>query len=124
MLLDVEWTTDETSGDSLPEYKWLSAKTHTDKTGIPPSQWVAFQCLMGDATDGIKGAPGIGEKGAADIVKMFGTVEAAIAAAKTGDERLKPRQRESLIAFEPKAEVTRKLVTLVDSLEVPTTTRI
>lgn len=124
MLLDVEWRTDDTTGESLPEYKWLSAASHTEKTGIPPGQWVEFQMLMGDATDGIKGAPGVGEKGAADIIKLFGTVEAAIAGAKVDDERLKPRQRASLIAFEPKAEVTRKLVTLRTDLPVPTTTKI
>lgn len=124
MLLDVEWTTDETSGDTLPEYKWLSAKQHTEATGIPPERWVEFQTLMGDATDGIKGAIGIGEKGAADLVKMFGTVEAAIQAAKDGDERIREVKRKSLIDFEAKLEVTRKLVTLRTDLEVASQTRI
>ena len=124
MLLDVEWTTDETTGDSLPDYKWLSSKQHTESTGIPPSQWAEYQAIMGDATDGIKGAAGIGEKGAADLVKLFGTVEGAIAAAKSDDERIKASKRKSLIEFEEKLEVTRKLVTLVTSLGIPRSTRI
>ncbi len=124
MLLDVEWSEDESTGESLPDYKWLSAKQHTEKTGIAPDKWVEYQTIMGDATDGIKGAVGIGEKGAADLVKEFGTVEMAIAAAKAVDTRIKPAKRQALIEFEAKLEVTRKLVTLVDSLTIPESTRI
>lgn len=138
MLLDVEWTSDETSGDSLPDYKWLSWKQHWTQTGglfaqdgepvtgtgITPAQWIEYQTIMGDNTDGIKGAIGIGEKGAGDIVKHFGTVENAIAAAKADDPHLKPKQCQALIDFEPKLEVTRKLVTLRTDLDIPSTTRI
>ncbi len=124
MLLDVEWSEDESTGESLPEYKWLSASQHSLKTGIAPEDWVEYQTIMGDATDGIKGVIGIGEKGAADLVKMFGTVEGAIAAARADDERIKPAKRKALIEFEAKLEVTRKLVMLVDSLTIPESTRI
>lgn len=124
MLLDIEWVKDETSGDMLPGYKWISAKQHTEATGIPPSQWTQYQAIMGDSADGIKGAPGIGAKGAADLIKMFGTVSAAIQAAKDKDERIKDKQRAALLEFEAKSEVTLQLVTLIDSLEVPTATRI
>ncbi len=124
MLLDVEWREDESTGESLPEYKWLSAKQHTEKTGIAPEKWIEYQCLAGDPTDGIKGVIGVGEKGAADLVKEFGTVEMAIAAAKAVDTRIKPAKRQALIEFEAKLAVTRQLVTLVDSLTIPESTRI
>lgn len=124
MLLDVDWIEDETSGEHLPEYKWLSAKSHTEQTGIRPEQWPDYQCLMGDNVDGIKGANGIGEKGAADLIKEFGTVEAAIEAAKNDDERIKPAKRKALIEFEDKLAVTRQLVTLRNDLVVPRNTRV
>jgi 5'-3' exonuclease len=132
MLLDVEWLPDETSGDMLPDYKWLSGKQHTEKTGIPPARWIEFQCLMGDSTDGITGAKGIGEKGAADLVKEFGTCENAIADAKaalagfvpTKSKPKVPARVQALVDFEPKLEVTRKLVALRTDLEIPSTTRI
>ncbi len=124
MLLDVAWSEDPTSGEMLPDYKWLSARQHTEKTGIPPDKWVEYQIIMGDATDGIKGAVGIGEKGAADLVKEFGSVAAAIQAAKDADPRIKPKQQKALIEFEPKHEITRRLVTLVTDLPLPTTTKI
>jgi len=124
MLLDVEWKQDETSGDHLPEYKWLSAKQHLEQTGIPVGAWTDYQCIMGDNTDGIKGVVGIGEKGAADLIKEFGTLSAAIHAAHNEDDRIKPKKREALIEFKAKMDVTRKLVTLVDTLEIPSTTRL
>lgn len=123
MLLDVEWGEDET-GNPVPEYKWLSAKAHTEATGIPPSQWIEYQSLMGDNTDGISGAVGIGEKGAADLIREFGTIEAAIAAAKDEDPRIKPAKRKSLIEFEDKLATTRQLVTLRTDLTLPENTKI
>lgn len=124
ILLDVEWTDDETSGDMMPEYKWLSAKQHTEATGIRPDQWAEFQTIMGDTVDKVKGVPGIGEKGAADLIKAFGTVEAAIQAAKDADERIKASKRAALIEFEPKLTVTRQLVTLRTDLPLPSATRV
>ena len=123
ILLDVEWTEDETSGAMLPDYKWLSAKQHTEATGIRPDQWTEFQAIMGDNVDGIKGAIGIGEKGAADLVKEFGDVKAAIEAAKADDERIKPKKRQALREFEPKLEITRQLVALRTDLQIPSSTR-
>lgn len=129
ILLDVEWTEDETSGEALPDYKWLTAKTHTEATGIRPDQWTDLQILVGDAVDGIKGARSIGETGATSLIKTFETANAAIQAAKDEDERLLSMKRgkimaQSLLDFEAKLEVTRQLVTLRTDCEVPMTTRI
>jgi len=124
ILLDVTWTQDETSGDLLPEYKWLSAKQHTESTGIRPEQWTAYQAIMGDNCDGIKGAVGIGEKGAADLIKVFGSVDGAIIAAKADDERIKPKKRVAIIEFENKKDVTLQLVTLKTDLQLPGSTRL
>jgi 5'-3' exonuclease len=132
MLIDVTWTEDETSGDLIPEYHWYTEKPHSriacknllDDTGLTPEQHIEFQIIMGDSTDGIKGVVGIGEKGAADLVKEFGTVAAIIQAAKDEDERITKKKREALIEFEAKHEITRKLVTLRTDLPIPTTTKI
>ena len=124
ILLDVTWIQDETSGDHLPEYKWLSAKQHTEATGIRPDQWTAYQAIMGDNCDGIKGAAGIGEKGAADLIKAFGSVEGAIEAAKADDDRIKPKKCAALIEFEDKKDITLQLVTLKTDLQLPASTRL
>jgi 5'-3' exonuclease len=124
ILLDVDWNEDPTSGEMIPSYQWITAKQHTDATGIRPGQWPDYQAIMGDNVDGIKGVSGIGEKGAADLIREFGTVEGAIQAAKDGDERIKPKKREALIEFEQRLDITRQLVTLKRNLPVPSNTRI
>jgi DNA polymerase-1 len=124
ILLDVAWNEDESTGEMTPDYKWLSAKQLHDETGLTPEQWPEYQTICGDSVDGVKGAPGIGTKGAADMMKEFGTLEAIMEAAKAGDERIKQKKREALIEFEPKLETTRQLVTLKTDLTLPTATRI
>ncbi len=119
MLLHVEWNEDPTTGDMIPDYKWLSAKQHTDSTGLTPQQWPDYQAIWGDTVDGIKGAPGIGEKGAKDLLIEFGTVKAAIEAAREDDERIKPKKRESLLTLAEELSVVRQLVTLRTDINVP-----
>jgi len=132
MLTDIGWIEDPTSGQQLPDYKWLSAKKHTEGVtysgarveGIPPEKWTEFQTLAGDSVDGVSGVSGIGGKGAADLIKQYGTVEAVIEAAKAGDESIREKKRTAIIEFEPKLGITRQLVTLVDDLIVPGSTRL
>lgn len=124
ILLDVKWQEDETSGDQVPEYKWLSAKQHGEETGISPDRWPSYQAIAGDSVDGIKGVSGVGTKGAVDLIQQFGSVAATIQAAKDDDERIKQKKRQALIEFEPLADITRQLVTLRTDLELPTNTRI
>ena len=47
--------------------------------GVPPALVPDFIALRGDPSDGIPGAPGIGEKTAADLLQRHGSLEAAIA---------------------------------------------
>jgi DNA polymerase-1 len=48
--------------------------------GIEPALVPDFIALRGDPSDGLPGAPGIGEKTAAEILRRHGSLEAAIAA--------------------------------------------
>ena len=72
---------------------WLNEAGVKAKYGVRPDQIVDWLGLMGDAVDGIPGAPGIGEKGAASLLAEFGTIENALA----GWEQVKKKTyRESL----------------------------
>jgi 5'-3' exonuclease len=71
--------------------------------GVPPELVPDFIALRGDPSDGIPGAKGIGEKGAADLLKRHGSLEAALDGAI---RETKPRvrtaltsQREELLRF-------------------------
>jgi DNA polymerase-1 len=46
--------------------------------GVPPERVADLLALKGDAVDNIPGAPGIGDKGARDLIQQFGSVEAAL----------------------------------------------
>jgi DNA polymerase-1 len=53
--------------------------------GVPPALVPDFIALRGDPSDGLPGAPGIGAKTAADLLRRHGSLEAAIEHA--GEER-------------------------------------
>jgi 5'-3' exonuclease len=61
--------------------------------GIPAALVPDFIALRGDPSDGLPGAPGIGEKTAADLLRRHGSLEAVIAAA----EQERPRIAASLL---------------------------
>ena len=62
--------------------------------GVPPDRVVDVMALRGDTIDNIPGAPGIGDKGSVELIKRFGTVEAALDRAA---EVEKKTYRESLL---------------------------
>src|SRR5262249_8408921 len=54
------------------------ARTVTEKFGVPPDRAVDVLGLVGDSVDNIPGVPGIGEKGARDLINEFGSLESAL----------------------------------------------
>jgi DNA polymerase-1 len=62
--------------------------------GVPPNRVVDVMALRGDSVDNIPGAPGIGDKGSVELIKRFGSVEAALDHAA---EVEKKTYRESLL---------------------------
>ena len=55
------------------------------KYGILPSQYADFATMRGDASDGLPGVKGIGEKTAATLLQTHGDLDAIRAAAAAGD---------------------------------------
>jgi 5'-3' exonuclease len=58
---------------------WVSGKY-----GIPGRGYAAFAALRGDPSDGLPGVPGVGDKTAAALVRVFGSVDAMVAALDQG----------------------------------------
>src|SRR6185295_7156669 len=58
---------------------WFDAEGVKEKFGVTPSQVVDVLALMGDSIDNIKGVPGIGEKGARDLIATYGNLEELLA---------------------------------------------
>lgn len=86
------------------------------KFGVRPDQVVDVQALMGDSTDNVPGVPGIGAKGAAQLINEYGTLEKVLDAA----EGMKAsKRRQNLIEFADAARMSRKLVLLADDVPLP-----
>ena len=75
------------------EGTWYDAEGVKEKFGVAPEQVVDVLALMGDSIDNIKGVPGIGEKGARDLIATYGDLETLLAHA---GEVANKRQREGL----------------------------
>ncbi len=57
------------------ETKIFTPESFTEAYGFAPSLLIDAKAIMGDSSDNIPGVPGIGEKGAYNLVKEFGTLE-------------------------------------------------
>ena len=57
------------------------AEVH-ERYGVEPAQVVDFIALRGDPSDRLPGAPGVGPKKAADLLRQYGSLEEAIAAGR------------------------------------------
>ena len=53
-----------------------------ERYGVEPAQVVDFIALRGDPSDRLPGAPGVGPKKAADLLRQYGSLEEAIAAGR------------------------------------------
>lgn len=86
------------------------------KFGVSPDKVVDVQALMGDSTDNVPGVPGIGPKGASQLINEYGSLEAVLEAAPS----MKPsKRRQNLIDHAEAARISRQLVLLADQVEVP-----
>ncbi|HAF15531.1 MAG TPA: DNA polymerase I [Blastocatellia bacterium] len=77
----------------VPPIEWCDEAWVEKKFGVPADKIVDLLGLMGDSIDNIPGAPGIGSKGAVQIITEFGSIEEAL---KRWEEVKHKTYRESL----------------------------
>lgn len=104
-----------------------------EKFGVAPSQMVDWLALAGDSGDGYPGCPGIGAKGAAEILCEVGSLSAILRETSEGivltSAKLKPKHLEKLRAGASEVLLSRQLAKLrfdaplelssVDELRLP-----
>jgi DNA polymerase-1 len=64
--------------EPVPPIEWCDEAWVANKFGVTADKLVDLLGLMGDSIDNIPGAPGIGSKGAVQIIQQFGSIEAAL----------------------------------------------
>jgi DNA polymerase-1 len=75
---------------------------------------VDVQALAGDSSDNVPGVPGIGEKTAKALIDEYGDIETLLASL----DQLKGKRRENLENFAEQARLSKRLVTLIDDLDL------
>ena len=88
---------------------WYDADGVKAKFGVNPDQVIDVLALMGDAVDNVKGVPGIGEKGARELITTFGSLDALL---KQSEDVDKTRYRNALAQYPEDAKISRELVTI------------
>lgn len=64
--------------EPVPPIEWCDEAWVEKKFGVPAEKVVDLLGLMGDSIDNIPGAPGVGSKGAVQIIQQFGSIENAL----------------------------------------------
>ena len=98
------------------EGAWYDEDGVLQKFGVKPSQVCDVLALMGDSIDNVKGVPGIGEKGARDLIATYGSLESLLGHA---EEVKQKKYREGLLTYADQARQSRELVTIHTELDVP-----
>jgi len=92
------------------ETKNFTPETFFDEYGFPPAKIVDLKALMGDASDNIKGVPGIGEKTAGELLRNFGSLDKIYEKFAASD--LSPSVKKKLGAGEQSARFSFELATI------------
>jgi len=88
--------------EPVPPIEWCDEAWVLKKFGVPANKLVDLLGLMGDSIDNIPGAPGVGPKGAVQIIQDYGSIDNAL---EHWEEIKNKRYRESL---RDNAELIRK----------------
>ncbi len=83
--------------------------------GVPPDRIVDLLALIGDTIDNIPGVPGIGDKGAPQLIREFGSLEALL---ERSAEVKRKNYREGLEQNREQALLSKELATIRTDLPV------
>lgn len=87
-----------------------------DKFGVAPDKVGDVLALMGDSSDNIPGAPGIGPKTAAELINTYGDLETLL---QRAGEIKQPKRRESIVSNIDIIRLSRRLVALDEHVPLP-----
>lgn len=93
--------------------EWVDPSNASERLGVPPEQVADYLALIGDASDNVPGAPGIGPKTAIDLLQRHGSLDALFAQAATLPGK---RAREALTEHADLIRLSKTLVTIQTDL--------
>ncbi|MDR0631190.1 MAG: hypothetical protein LBF66_01295 [Holosporales bacterium] len=94
---------------------FISSEHIHEKFGVPADKVTDVQALAGDPTDGVFGAPGVGIKTAAGLIKQFGSLDVLLHNVFAIPSK---RQRDIIARNVDNIRIAKQLVTLRDDVDV------
>ncbi|MFE7412851.1 5'-3' exonuclease [Streptomyces laurentii] len=89
------------------------------KYGVRADQYADFAALRGDASDGLPGVKGIGEKTAAQLITEYGDLAGVRAAAADRTSRLTPAKRRGVVEAAEYLDVAPTVVRVARDVPLP-----
>ena len=80
-----------------------------ERTGVKPTDYVAYASMRGDKSDNLPGVPGVGEKTAAKLINKYGGIDGIYAAV----EEQTPKLKQNLSENEEQVRLNLELMELV-----------
>lgn len=102
------------SAHELVDRAWIASRYE-----IPGDRYGLFAMIRGDASDGLPGIRGIGEKGAALIANRFSSMAEVISAAQSGDDKLPANLAKKLVEDIGYAQIATELVSCARDVRLP-----
>lgn len=85
-----------------------------ERYGLKPEQLIDLKALRGDSSDNIKGVKGIGEKGATELIKKFGSLDNLYK--KISNSDIKEKTKQLLLDQKKQAYESQDLVTIIKNV--------
>jgi len=103
----------------VAKFEVIDEAAVTARYQIPGRAYAAFATLRGDPSDGLPGVSGVGEKTAAALVRVFGSVEAMLTALDAGHGGFPMGTRPKLAAARDYLEAAIPVVRVADDAPTP-----
>ena len=102
-------------GSSNVDEEWVGPQNASERLGVPPERVRDYLALIGDSSDNIPGAKGIGPKTAVKLIDQYGGVDEILEHAEKVSGK---RAREALQEYHDEIVLSKKLVTIMKDLPV------
>jgi 5'-3' exonuclease len=107
------------TGRGMSKLEILTDATLTAKYGVTPAQYADFAAMRGDASDGLPGVAGVGEKTAVTLLSAYGSLDGIIAAAADPESGMAKPMRSKIAAAADYLKVAPAVVKVVRDLDLP-----
>jgi 5'-3' exonuclease len=106
------------TGRGMSKLEILTDATLQAKYGVTPSQYADFAAMRGDASDGLPGVAGVGEKTAVTLLSAYGNLDGIIAAAADPSSSMAASMRAKIVAAADYLKVAPTVVEVVRDLDL------